>query len=70
LMLDAVKNIHQLAEVPLADALRMASLTPAQSLGLSDTGELSKSKRGNLILFDADFTLRYVIYEGFIIYAR
>lgn len=70
LMLDAVKNIHQLADVPLADALRMASLTPAQSLCLSEIGEISKSKRGNLIIFDDNFVLRYVVFEGFIIYSR
>ncbi len=53
-MIDGVRNLVRLAGVPLGDAVRAATLTPARALGL-DAGELRVGAPADLVLFDADF---------------
>jgi N-acetylglucosamine-6-phosphate deacetylase len=55
-MIEAVRNAVALLEVSLADALIMASLTPATFLGLeSELGKIASGYRADLVAFDQDF---------------
>ena len=54
-MASAVRNAVRLALIPLEDALRAASLTPAQYLGLEDTrGALVPGARADMVALDSD----------------
>jgi N-acetylglucosamine-6-phosphate deacetylase len=54
-MATAVKNAVTLCSIPLADALRAASLTPARFLGLeNDRGALVAGARADLVALDKD----------------
>ncbi len=54
-MASAVRNAVRLAQVPLEDALRSASLTPATFLGLeSERGVLRPGTRADLVALDRD----------------
>jgi N-acetylglucosamine-6-phosphate deacetylase len=55
-MIEAVQNAVALLEVPLVDALIMASRTPAVFLGLeSELGMIAAGYRANLVAFKANF---------------
>jgi N-acetylglucosamine-6-phosphate deacetylase len=49
----AVRVCVEQAGVPLADALAMASATPAAALGLDDTGRIAAGARADLVVLDA-----------------
>jgi N-acetylglucosamine-6-phosphate deacetylase len=54
-MASAVRNAVRLAQIPLADALRAASLTPARFLGLDhERGALDPGARADLVALDQD----------------
>lgn len=63
-MLKAVDHAVQKAQIPLDEALRMATLYPARVLERSDIGEIKIGAKANIILFDAQFKLHRVIFEG------
>jgi len=64
-MIEAVRRLHQLADVPLADAVRMASLNPARQLGRADElGSIEPGKRADLVCFDKQFRVRGVWLDG------
>jgi N-acetylglucosamine-6-phosphate deacetylase len=48
----------------LAQAVRMASRTPARALDRADLGEIAPGKRASLSLFDADFSPQDVVIDG------
>jgi len=52
------------AGVPLVDAVRSASATPARALGFADVGSLAPGKRANLLITNADFQPLQVIKHG------
>lgn len=55
-MIEAVRNAGALLGIPLADALVMASRTPAAFLGLeSELGRIADGYRANLVAFNDDF---------------
>ncbi|MNT41976.1 N-acetylglucosamine-6-phosphate deacetylase [compost metagenome] len=54
----ALCNVVEAAGIPLSEATRMASATPARSLGLSDRGTLEVGKRADLALLDAAYGCR------------
>jgi N-acetylglucosamine-6-phosphate deacetylase len=57
-MASAVRNAVQLAQIPLDDALRSASLTPARFLGLdSERGALVPGARADLVALTQDLTV-------------
>jgi N-acetylglucosamine-6-phosphate deacetylase len=57
-MASAVRNAVQLARLPLDDALRAASLTPARFLGLDqERGALVPGARADLVALDQDLTV-------------
>jgi len=54
-MASAVRNAVRLVGLPLADALRAASLTPARFLGLDhERGELAPGARADMVALDQD----------------
>jgi N-acetylglucosamine-6-phosphate deacetylase len=54
-MASAVRNAVKLAQLPLEDALRAASLTPARFLGLEhERGALTAGARADLVALNAD----------------
>lgn len=54
----AVQNIQQWLNLPLEQAWLMASLTPAQSLGLQDQlGSLEVGKRASMVAIKSDFSI-------------
>ena len=59
-MLSAVKNTHQLLDLPLAEAIRMASLYPATLLGLEhQLGRLAPGFQADMIAIDEHFVLHH-----------
>ncbi|HTG55682.1 MAG TPA: N-acetylglucosamine-6-phosphate deacetylase [Niabella sp.] len=65
-----VRNIIQLAEVSLNDAVKMISLTPARIMGIdSNKGSIAVGKDADLVLFDENIQIRKTIVKGNIIYS-
>jgi N-acetylglucosamine-6-phosphate deacetylase len=57
-MIEAVRNAVAILEVPLADALVMASRTPAVFLGLeSELGLIAPGYRADLVAFNPNFEI-------------
>jgi N-acetylglucosamine-6-phosphate deacetylase len=70
-MIDLVQTFTQQEEVPLFDAVRMASLTPATILGINDRfGSIRPNKIADLVLFDDRFTVQRVWIAGKLIFDR
>ena len=57
-MMDAVKNTTQWLGLPLAEALRMASLYPAEFLGEPRLGRIKPGFQANLVHFDSQYHVR------------
>ena len=56
-----IRTMVQKAEIPLADAVRMASETPARIMGVSDRkGSLQKDKDADILVMDEDLNVRAV----------
>ena len=59
-----VRTIHQ-AGIPLPEAIRMASLTPARILGVeSEIGSIEPGKRADLVVLDAGLNVKQVHVSG------
>jgi N-acetylglucosamine-6-phosphate deacetylase len=60
-----IRTITQQAGVPLTDAIRMTSETPARIMHIADKkGTLEKGKDADIILFDTDINVFTTIVEG------
>lgn len=57
-MARAVGNAVRLVGLDLEEALRMASLYPAQAIGLSDRGRIAVGQRADLVLLGDDLRVR------------
>jgi len=58
-MIDAIKFVHRTVGVPLDEALRMASLYPAQALGAASThGHLTRGARADFVVLSDDLDIR------------
>lgn len=56
-----IRTVVQKAEIPLADAVRMASETPAKIMGVFDRkGSLQKGKDADIIVMDENLNIRAV----------
>lgn len=63
-----VRTMVKKAGIPLADAVRMASETPARIMGISDRkGSLQKGKDADVVILDKDINVRCVISKGNVI---
>ncbi|MFZ5646797.1 MAG: N-acetylglucosamine-6-phosphate deacetylase [Bacillota bacterium] len=70
-MIDAVKNMVKLAEVPLHEAIRMASLNPARLLGKeSSKGALAPGMDADIVLLDKDLNVKLTMVNGEVVYNR
>ncbi|MEV4883971.1 N-acetylglucosamine-6-phosphate deacetylase [Chitinophaga ginsengisegetis] len=64
-----VRNMIELAEIPLRDAVRMMSETPASILHIQDRkGTLVKGKDADLVIFDDGINIDTTIVNGNIVY--
>ena len=64
-MLQAVQNCVQQVDLPLAEALRMATLYPARVLGLDQQlGRIAPGYRASLTLFDEQLQAHGVVLDG------
>ena len=63
--IDAIKNAYQKCIIPLESAISMATLYPAEYLGVSDyIGQLKKGYRADLAHFDSNFHVQNVWLAG------
>jgi N-acetylglucosamine-6-phosphate deacetylase len=66
-----VRNMVQMADVPLMDAVRMMTTTPARIMGIDDIkGSLVQGKDADLVIFDSDIKIQKTIVKGKVIYSR
>lgn len=60
-----LRTMVEKADIPLHDAVRMASESPARRMSILDRkGTLEKGKDADIILFNRDFEIRETIVEG------
>jgi N-acetylglucosamine-6-phosphate deacetylase len=65
----ALRTVMQATGRPLRELWRMTSLNAAQVLGIADErGSLERGKRADLVLLDADLSVRMTVAEGEIVY--
>lgn len=57
------RAVHQLG-VPLADAVAMATSTPARALGLPDVGRLEPGALADIVVLDDDLRVTAVMHRG------
>jgi N-acetylglucosamine-6-phosphate deacetylase len=70
-IIDLVQTMTQQAGVPLYEAVRMASLTPATILGINDRfGSIQPGKTADLVLFDDRFAVQRVWVAGKVVFDR
>ncbi len=66
-----VRTMVSMADIPLLDAVRMITSTPARILGVYDTkGSLSKGKDADIVIFDNNINVMTTIVKGKIVYNR
>lgn len=65
-----VRNMINLADVSVIDAVRMASSTPARIAGVFDRkGTLTKGKDADIVIFDEKIKIQSTIIKGKIVYS-
>ena len=68
-LIDCVVNIHQDVDLSINDALQCATYNPAKFLGKEDDiGTIEPGMEANLILFDEEFNIQFVLVQGKIVY--
>jgi len=66
-----VRNMVQLAEIPLLEAVEMISLTPASIMGIDDRkGALIAGKDADIVLFDENINIQKTIVCGKIVFSE
>lgn len=67
----AVRNFLQFTHCSIPEAIRCATLTPAQLLGIDNRkGSLEVGRDADLVLLDSEFNVSYTILRGEIVYAH
>lgn len=67
-MIDGVRNLVEHAAITLDEAVRMATLYPAQAIGVDrELGSLVAGKVANLTAFNADYQIQFTIVNGEIV---
>ena len=60
-----VRTMVRLADVPIWEAVKMASATPARYFGIFDKkGSIAKGKNADLVIFDCDVRVSSVFVGG------
>lgn len=66
-----VRNMIKMADVPLLDAVRMMSSTPARIMNVHDRkGSLVKEKDADIVIFDGDINIQKTIIKGRVVYSK
>ena len=66
-----VRTMMTLAKIPLLEAVRMMSSTPARVMGVADRkGEIRAGYDADLVFLDADFAVQLTMVEGQIVFQR
>lgn len=66
-----VRNMIHLADVPLQEAVRMASTTPATIIGVNDRkGSLIAGKDADIVIFDSNINIEKTIIKGKVVYSH
>jgi len=69
LLNQCVRNVNQLVGVPFPEAIKMATLNPARSIGMSDRlGSIAVGKDANLVVLDQDANVCMTIVKGEIVF--
>lgn len=63
-MMQAVANCVRHVDIPLEEALRMASLYPASLIGVTDLGRIARGALANLVIFNDQYHVKNVFLEG------
>jgi N-acetylglucosamine-6-phosphate deacetylase len=66
-----VRTVTTIGEVPLADAIRMITTTPARILNLSHRkGSIAKGKDADVVIFDSNIRIQMTMIDGKIVFDR
>ncbi|WP_298649438.1 amidohydrolase family protein, partial [uncultured Proteiniphilum sp.] len=66
-----VRTMVNIADVPLVEAVRMMTLTPARIMRIDQQkGSVQKGKDADLVIFDNNINVSYTILEGNVIYGN
>lgn len=66
-----VRNMVFDADIPLVDAVRMATLTPAKVIGIDATcGSLEAGKRADLVILDKDLQVEKTVIAGKVVFEK
>jgi N-acetylglucosamine-6-phosphate deacetylase len=65
-----VRNMIQLADVPLEDAVYMMTATPARQVGLTTKGSVASGMDADLVIFDDDVNVDMNIIGGEVVYSK
>lgn len=66
-----IRTLVQQTDIPLRDALRMASETPARIMGIDHRkGTLEKGKDADIIVFNEAIAIQWTIVEGRVVFQR
>src|SRR5690554_1408927 len=64
-----IRTMVQLAEVPLVEAVKMLTLTPARIMKIdSNKGSVAIGKDADFVIFDENINVSHTILEGNVIY--
>lgn len=63
-LLQAIRNCVEKVGIPLDEAIRMATSYPAAVIGRTDIGNLHTGSLANVLVFDADYQVQKVFFEG------
>lgn len=63
-LLQAVANVVNHVDIPLSEALRMASQYPAEILERPDLGRIREGAKADILVFNKDFQLEHVWLSG------
>jgi N-acetylglucosamine-6-phosphate deacetylase len=64
-----VRTMVKMADVPVADAVRMITSTPARIMNVADKkGSLVAGKDADIVLFDADINIKMTMIKGKVVY--
>ena len=68
-MNQCVRNVHKLVGYPLVDAVKMASLNPARTMGFGERlGSIQPGKDASLTVIDEDVNVYLTVVKGKIVY--
>lgn len=66
-----VRNMINMADVPILEAVRMMSATPARIMNVADKkGSLVKGKDADIVLFDKNINIQTTIIKGRVVYNK